>query len=195
MAKEGLQAKGKITTADIALGIPACTRSPTPTPQGGAKRRGVGYAQGRRGALVHDRLPPVFHGGGRRFGGREGVSPKGYGCGCGGQQAGATGERRVKPMSNQRSFVENRDGVHLYSPFDDHTLCGDTDDGDTHKMIDSEPMKSTDKRVVTCERCAAIILVCRGVQVSKQAKADADEPPDDATPVDNRGQVVKARWG
>lgn len=68
-------------------------------------------------------------------------------------------------MNNRRRFVENRDGVHLYSPFDDHTLCGDTDDGDTHRMINIEPMRSTGKRIVTCQRCIAIILVCRGVLV------------------------------
>lgn len=58
----------------------------------------------------------------------------------------------------------SRDGVHLYAPFFDFTLCGDTDDMDTSPYIDIEPFVDTSKRTVTCKKCIAIILVCRGVR-------------------------------
>lgn len=67
-------------------------------------------------------------------------------------------------MTTKR-FVENKDGVHLYSPFSDFTICGDTDDGDTARFIDIEPMRSTKKRVVTCSKCIQVILQCRGVRI------------------------------
>lgn len=61
-------------------------------------------------------------------------------------------------------FLENKDGVHLTSPFADHTLCGDTNDGDTNPFIDVESLKDTNKRIVTCVRCIRIIVQCRGVR-------------------------------
>lgn len=62
----------------------------------------------------------------------------------------------------------NRDGVHLSSPLSDYTLCGDTDDGDTGEDLDIEPLSGTQQRIVTCPRCARIILHCRDVKTPAQ---------------------------
>lgn len=70
-------------------------------------------------------------------------------------------------MTKQK-FIENCDGVHLHHPTMDFTLCGDTNDGDT--KVDIEPLRNTNKRIITCPRCIAIILACRGVRVSPPNK-------------------------
>jgi hypothetical protein len=67
-----------------------------------------------------------------------------------------------------RNFSENRAGVHLMNPIQaEYSLCGDAYD------IDSEPddehdgaLKETKSRTVTCERCKAIIINCRGVRTA-----------------------------
>lgn len=65
-------------------------------------------------------------------------------------------------------FSENSAGVHLMNPIQgEFSLCGDAFD------IDSEPdddhdggLVVTKKKTVTCERCKAIIMGCRGVRVA-----------------------------
>lgn len=79
---------------------------------------------------------------------------------------GVVSGRHIGPAK----YVENMDGVHLVSPFDDHTLCGDTMDGDDHPAVGIDPPWSTGKRVVTCRRCVAIILHCRGVRIGGQGR-------------------------
>lgn len=65
----------------------------------------------------------------------------------------------------------NRDGVHLSSPLSDYTLCGDTDDGDTGKDLDIEPLRGTQQRIVTCPRCVRIISHCKNVKTSQRVRA------------------------
>lgn len=60
-------------------------------------------------------------------------------------------------------FIENAEGVHLMG-ITEFTLCGDAFDiGETES--DATPLKPTQKRTVTCLRCAQIINLCRGVRV------------------------------
>lgn len=68
-------------------------------------------------------------------------------------------------------LLENSEGVHLQSPFDDHTICGDTLDGDDNYMVEEiEPMWATDKKVVTCPRCILMIKTCRGVRYRERSQ-------------------------
>ena len=64
-----------------------------------------------------------------------------------------------------KNFIENIDGVHLQGPFSDYTLCGDTMDGD--RLVSIDPPRSTYKKIVTCEKCIKIILLCKNVRVAK----------------------------
>lgn len=66
-------------------------------------------------------------------------------------------------MTNSTTFVENADGVHV--EISEHTLCGDSFDiGSTEGEACGNTMPTT-KRVVTCKRCAAIVMMCRGVRI------------------------------
>lgn len=64
-------------------------------------------------------------------------------------------------------FLENSDGVHLDNPIaSDYTLCGDTSEPDS--SIGAEGATPTDKRLVTCPKCIAIIKACRGVRIKEK---------------------------
>ena len=75
---------------------------------------------------------------------------------------------------DQHEFCENEDGVHLVS-MNDVTLCGDAYEGSPPLELerceedDFGEMQPTDKQTVTCHRCIAIILHCRGVRVYRRA--------------------------
>lgn len=61
-------------------------------------------------------------------------------------------------------YLENSEGVHLDNPIaNDYTLCGDTTEPDPG--IGMPGTVETDKRVVTCPDCIAIIKACRGVRI------------------------------
>ena len=71
-------------------------------------------------------------------------------------------------MIPSKEFVETRDGVHLVT-FCEYTLCGDALEGDD--SLDLEATRSTDKRVVTCQKCIAMLELCRGVRFKRQEHA------------------------
>jgi len=77
-----------------------------------------------------------------------------------------------------REFVENRDGVHLVSEAE-YTLCGDALEGDGIGMGDEfiPTSNPTQKRTITCPKCSAIILMCRGVKCLPNA---IDHPTEEA---------------
>lgn len=53
----------------------------------------------------------------------------------------------------------------------EHTLCGDAFDAwQTESDWENGEMKPTDKRVVTCAKCAVVVLVCRGVKVASKER-------------------------
>lgn len=66
---------------------------------------------------------------------------------------------------------ENGEGVHLKSPLNaEFTLCGDAFDITSVEMCNSAEdahleIQPTSKKTITCPRCIAIILHCRGVKV------------------------------
>lgn len=62
-------------------------------------------------------------------------------------------------------FIQNREGVHIMHG--EFTLCGDSFDiAETERGFEDGALVVTSKRTVTCPRCAAIILMCRGIRVS-----------------------------
>lgn len=66
-------------------------------------------------------------------------------------------------------FTENKAGVHLMDPIQgEYSLCGDAFDIDSEADVDEHDgrLKPTDKKVVTCKRCKAVIMMCRGVRIS-----------------------------
>ena len=64
--------------------------------------------------------------------------------------------------------IENGDGVHLTNG--EFTLCGDAWDAP-----DSEPdwepgeFRKPKSRIITCAKCVAIVLLCRGVRVAERS--------------------------
>jgi hypothetical protein len=64
-------------------------------------------------------------------------------------------------------FVEYEDRVHLLSPLQtpEFTMCGDAFDAHGSENAPEREFKSTRKRVVTCPKCAEVVLACRGVRV------------------------------
>jgi hypothetical protein len=63
-----------------------------------------------------------------------------------------------------KEFRENADGVHLM--YGEFTLCGDSFDiADTEEGFEEGPLVKTRKRTVTCPKCVAHILHCRGVRI------------------------------
>ena len=68
--------------------------------------------------------------------------------------------KRSKP-----EFVEAEGNVHLVGPGTggEFTLCGDA--FDLGSDIDGYVWSPTRRRAVTCPRCAAIVLGCRGVKI------------------------------
>lgn len=69
---------------------------------------------------------------------------------------------------SDRTFYENGDGVHLIAALSDYTLCGDALEGD--QVIGLEACERTEKRVVTCSRCADVIEHCRGVRFRRDGE-------------------------
>lgn len=68
-------------------------------------------------------------------------------------------------MDDRKDFLQNGDGVHLM--YGEFTLCGDSFDiADTEKDFEEGPLVETRKRVVTCPKCIARIVHCRGVRVA-----------------------------
>lgn len=65
-----------------------------------------------------------------------------------------------------KEFLENTEGVHLM--YGEFTLCGDSFDiAETERDGDHDgTLAKTTKHVVTCERCKAIIVYCRGTRVA-----------------------------
>lgn len=70
------------------------------------------------------------------------------------------------------TFVENGDGVHV--EHGEFTLCGDSFDIGSTEGEEAGDTRPTTRRRVTCVRCAAIVLMVRGVQVSAAAAAAAE---------------------
>jgi hypothetical protein len=62
--------------------------------------------------------------------------------------------------TNKVDLIENNYGVHLHHPFDDRTLCGESNDGGI-SLDELTPIKKTKKRRVTCEQCLLIIEACQ----------------------------------
>lgn len=85
-----------------------------------------------------------------------GLNPPAFGH-AGSTPVGATKE---KTMSGE--FWENSDGVHFLIAGSEHALCGDAFDIGSEEGMES--MVKTDKRVVTCERCKAVLQACEGVE-------------------------------
>jgi hypothetical protein len=69
-------------------------------------------------------------------------------------------------------FLENADGVHFMNPIlGEFTLCGDSFDfQSTENLPPDMELVETQKRTVTCARCAALIIGVRRVRVAKQLK-------------------------
>lgn len=73
-------------------------------------------------------------------------------------------EMIMAKTKSDTEFAENSEGVHVVTPLQgEHTLCGDAFEQDDH--IGTEGWMPTRKRVVTCHRCALVILACRGVRL------------------------------
>lgn len=66
-------------------------------------------------------------------------------------------------MSDERVFGANGDGVHLMNG--EFTLCGDSYDIGSTGREECGDIEPTNRRAVTCPRCASIILLCRGVRI------------------------------
>jgi hypothetical protein len=66
-------------------------------------------------------------------------------------------------------FVEALGDIHLVQPGmgAEFTLCGDAFDLGSDE--DGYEWRETRRRTVTCPRCAAVILACRGVRVCEAA--------------------------
>lgn len=69
------------------------------------------------------------------------------------------------PRGSGVRLIEAEGFVHLVSPIagSEHTLCGDA--FDLASDVGGYEWKSSRKKAVTCEKCAAVILACRGVRV------------------------------
>lgn len=62
-----------------------------------------------------------------------------------------------------KEFLENKDGVHLMNG--EFTLCGDSFDiAETESDFEAGTLVATRKKIVTCPKCTAVILHCRGVR-------------------------------
>lgn len=67
-------------------------------------------------------------------------------------------------MTDRKQFLENKDGVHLM--LGEFTMCGDSFDiAETESDFEEGHLAETSKRVVTCPKCKAVIIHCRGVHV------------------------------
>lgn len=68
-----------------------------------------------------------------------------------------------------REFSENREGVHLM--VGEYTLCGDAFDIDALDESDHDGAPvATQKKTITCKRCASIIMLCRGLKINLEPK-------------------------
>lgn len=66
-------------------------------------------------------------------------------------------------MTEAKQFGENNEGVHLMHG--EFAVCGDAFDVDIFDETATR-MEPTKKRVVTCERCIAVIELCRGARTA-----------------------------
>lgn len=68
--------------------------------------------------------------------------------------------------------MENVDGIHLMSPVQgEYTICGDAFDGGSGiGESDLTEMHETEKTTVTCPKCVAVILGCRGVRIKQEKR-------------------------
>jgi hypothetical protein len=74
-----------------------------------------------------------------------------------------------------KEFRENLDGVHLMDG--EFTVCGDSFDiADTEEDFKEGPLVETRKRTVTCPKCIARIIHCRGVRVADTSPDRRGEP-------------------
>lgn len=72
-------------------------------------------------------------------------------------------------------FGENEEGVHMMNPVNsEYSLCGDAWD---IGMSDMEPgvgdLVETKKTLVTCPKCAEVVLACREVRVFRAGVSKA----------------------
>lgn len=71
----------------------------------------------------------------------------------------------VVNVTRNKIYIENGEGVHLCSAWDDRTLCGDAMEGDPENGI--EPVTNSKSRIVTCKACIEVIKLCRNVRISE----------------------------
>ena len=65
----------------------------------------------------------------------------------------------------ERDFVRTEDGIHLVSPLNgEYTLCGDAFDRDDSENEPGAKWYPTTRRVLTCPKCVAVAMACRGVR-------------------------------
>ena len=70
-------------------------------------------------------------------------------------------------VKDYKMNYENSKGVHL--PFElntEYSLCGDTFDCGSDG--EGESLEDTNKKVITCPRCIAVIKSCRGVKTKEK---------------------------
>lgn len=98
---------------------------------------------------------------------------------------------RSETVAPVASFVEYEGYVHLVGPLmgGEFTLCGDAWDAYSTESAPEREFKSTKKRHVTCPKCAAVILACRGVCVSN----DLDEPSSTVVSARLQRRIAKHR--
>ena len=69
-------------------------------------------------------------------------------------------------MKDTEYAKSNNGLVHVVNPLGgEHTLCGDAFDIDTEAGDEEHAWKHHTRGPVTCERCAAVVMVCRGVRI------------------------------
>lgn len=73
--------------------------------------------------------------------------------------------------TRRTEFIERDGEIHFVAPDigGEFTLCGDAFDADLSEG-DVGSWNKTRSKIVTCHDCARVILACRGVRVSKEAK-------------------------
>lgn len=63
-------------------------------------------------------------------------------------------------------IIEAEGLTHLISPISrgEHTICGDA--FDLASDVEGYEWRKTSRKVVTCPKCASVIVACRGVRIS-----------------------------
>lgn len=68
-------------------------------------------------------------------------------------------------MNRNKEFAENNEGVHLMNnSYPGFSMCGCAHDISSDPDVNATDLMPTNKKIVTCKQCIAVILNCRGVR-------------------------------